>query len=82
MNAQIAINWSVPREDRVRISRQCVRLLDALKRGPVTNVEMVTELRCLNATARCSELRQAGYDIRAERTKEPGIWRYTLAVAK
>jgi hypothetical protein len=75
-------NVSVDPRDRARLSKQCVRLLERLQRGPVTNVEGVTELRLLNMTARVSEVRQAGYDVRATRTSEPGVWVYSLAVSK
>jgi hypothetical protein len=75
----ICLNPSVPQEDIPRLSRQCVRLLDRLSVGPMTNVEAVTELRILNLTGRVSELRQAGYDVKAPRGAE-GVWTYTLAV--
>jgi hypothetical protein len=77
---QIPINYSVAPEDRPRINKQCMRLLDRLKRGPVTNVEGVVDLNILNLTARVSELRQAGYNVKAQRGAA-GIWTYRLVQA-
>ncbi len=74
----ILLNPSVAPEDEHRLSRQCVALLARLRKGPATNVELMVELRILNLTARASECRQAGYDIRAERMKG-GTWRYSVA---
>jgi len=75
----IRLNSSVAPSDVARLSRQCRVLLERLQRGPLTNVEGVAELRVLNLTARVSELRQAGHDVVAERTQEPGVWVYRLA---
>ncbi len=75
----ICLNPSVVPADIPRLGRQQQRLLDRLFAGPVTNVEAVTELRILNATARFSELRQAGYPVKATRGVG-GVWTYTLEV--
>lgn len=73
----ICLNPSVAQEDIPRLSRQCQRILDRLFAGPLTNVEAVLDLRVLNTTARISELRQAGYPVKATRG-EGGLWTYTL----
>jgi len=75
---ELLLNASVAAEDEHRLSKQCHALLDRLRKGPATNVELMVELRILNLTARASECRQAGYDIRAERVKG-GTWRYSVA---
>jgi hypothetical protein len=73
----ICLNPSVAPQDEVRLGKQQQRLLDALQRGPVTNMQAVLDLRILNATARISELRQAGYRVDAERGTG-GTWTYRL----
>ncbi len=74
---QLALNPSVDRRDEARLSRQQARLLERLRRGPLTNVEGVVDLNILNLTARVSELRQAGYDVKAQRGSA-GVWTYRL----
>lgn len=74
---QLGMNYSVDPRDRKRLGKQQLRLLDALRRGPVTNVEGVVDLRILNLTARVSELRQAGHVVDAQRASD-GIWIYRL----
>ena len=71
------LNSSVAAEDAPRLSRQCVSLLAALERGPVTNVQAAVDMRILNLTARVSELRQAGHVVIATRGVQ-GVWVYTL----
>lgn len=44
-----------------RLSRQCRRILDLLRRGPASNRELAA--LSLKYTGRISELRQAGYQI-------------------
>ncbi len=73
----IPVNPSVDKRDEVRLSRQCHALLDRLARGSATNVELMIELRILNLTARASECRDAGYNVRATR-EGGGVWRYEL----
>lgn len=80
LSAEILLNPSVAAEDEVRLSKQCVRLLERLQRGPLTNVEGVVDLRIMNLTARISELRQAGHKVDAQRGVG-GVWLYTLVGA-
>lgn len=74
---EVLLNPSVDPRDEVRLGKQQLRLLDRLRKGPMTNVEAVVDLRVMNATARISELRQAGYQITATRGAE-GLWVYRL----
>lgn len=75
----IAVNRSVSPDDRERLSEQCERLLSRLRRGAATNVELMTELRILNLSARASECRQAGWitDV-AKVPRERGVYSYSL----
>lgn len=76
----IVTNSSVDKQDRARLSKQCQALLERLRRGPLTNMDAVTELRILNLTARVSELREAGHKVEAKRV-DRGLWSYTLEAA-
>ena len=73
----IFLNPSVPKEDAPRLSRQCVAILERLRKGPMTNMDAVTELRVLNLTARVSEIRQSGHQVVATRVSG-GLYRYEL----
>lgn len=75
----IPVNSTVDSRDVVRLSRQCIALLERLQRGPLSNVDAAVEMRILNLTARVSELRQAGHDVVAKRGAG-GVWTYTLVV--
>ena len=77
---ELLLNPSVAPEDEARLSRQQLRILERLRRGPMTNVEAVMDLRVMNTTARISELRQAGYRIDAQRGAG-GVWTYRLRAA-
>lgn len=74
---ELCFNPSVDPRDEIRLGKQQQRILDRLRRGPMTNVEAVVDLRVMNTTARISELRQAGYEITAQRGSE-GVWTYRL----
>lgn len=73
----MAVNSSVAAIDVPRLQRQCDILLDRLKRGPVTNVEAMRDMNIFNLSARVSELRQEGWDIRAARINR-GLFEYRL----
>jgi hypothetical protein len=71
------IRSGAPREERSRISRQCKEILERLRQGPATNGELVRF--ALKYTGRISELRQAGYKIKASvRNHETGEVTYVL----
>lgn len=64
-------------DNPVRLSRQCVRILERLRRGPATNVEL-SEI-AFRYSARIHELRAAGNDIVIlERDHETGAVLYGL----
>lgn len=74
----IEVNASVAPCDRKRLSRQCSKLLAALRVGPMCNVDLMAHHRIFNLSARCSELRKAGCVVVAKRTDQPGVFEYTL----
>jgi len=51
------------------------RILDALRTGPKTNLELIH--LCQRISGRVFDLRRRGYQITTE-PLEPGIYRYTL----
>ena len=79
---EILLNPSVAPQDEARLSKQCIRLLDRLRQGPMTNMQAVTELRILNLTARVSECRDAGYRIPAPKRVDGGLFLYSLETPK
>lgn len=66
-----------PAKELRRLSRQCDRILDRLRRGPATNRELATI--ALKYTGRISDLRNAGYVIDCEIDRADGLARYRLA---
>lgn len=66
---------SAPREDRKRLRGQNLAILERLRLGPATNVELAAI--SLKYTARISDIRSAGYSIEAKRV-EGGIFEYWL----
>jgi len=52
------------------------RVLDRLRQGPATTLELVA-VGGIRATGRVSDLRKAGFTINAEHVKD-GLWRYRL----
>jgi hypothetical protein len=60
-----------------RLAGQSLRILAELKRGPMTRDEIAAIGR--NVTARVSDLRKAGYDVRCiEQNRRTGFTRYAL----
>ena len=66
---------SVESGDEPRLSRQCSAVLECLKYGPVTNVEL--NRICFRYGARIHELRKLGYDIRKKQIQK-SVYRYWL----
>jgi hypothetical protein len=58
-----------PTQDR---RSQSVRILSALKRGPITQMDALREMSCLRLAARVHELRMAGHTIISERVESGG----------
>jgi len=65
----------IHRADISRVSGQTARIVDLLRRGPATNVELAAV--SLKYTSRVSDARAAGYTIECERVRD-GVTRYTL----
>lgn len=72
-----ACDTKLPQVEKKRLSAQCLRLLNRLKRGEVTNWEIASDLRILNGTARISDLRANGFPVTATH-KDGGTWVYKL----
>lgn len=51
----------LPAEERRRLSAQCLKILDKLKQGPATNLQLA--VIGYRYGARIHELRKAGYEI-------------------
>lgn len=69
------LNSTVDPYDDKRLSDQQQFILDSLRQGPMTNVEL--SRIGLRFGARLKELRDAGYRISKEQT-DRGLWTYTL----
>lgn len=66
-----------PLEAKVRLSKQCHTILTRLQRGPAYNGELAKIAR--KYTGRISDIREAGYKIKATRIDaKTGLWQYTL----
>ena len=64
-------------EEKPRLTKQCIKILERLRRGEATNKELVEIATRFGA--RVLDLRRAGYDIRiTERNRETGITWYAL----
>lgn len=85
---QLQLDWTPPAlrlplepaHDRPRLKRSVLRVLERLRQGPATNLELAhPSVGGLRAAARVHELRQAGYDIRSvHRVGEGPVWDYAL----
>lgn len=71
------IDTHLVRVEKPRLSRQNQAILERLRRGSATNDELIRIAR--KYTARISDLRAAGYDVRlVEHDHVTGITRYQL----
>lgn len=69
--------WSASHDERARLSRQCLTMLDRLEQGPCTNREL--SAISLTYTRRISDLREAGFDVQvATRDRRSGLTTYVL----
>ena len=82
------MNDSRPKNLRdVRASSQCRRLLERLRAGPINSFEIAAELNIWRPSARISELRAEGHNIKTHRRtiedaqgyKHPGVATYYLS---
>src|SRR5678816_3999302 len=71
----IKLNSSVPEHEAPRLSLQHQTILDRLREGPATNLELGEIAQ--RFSARLHELKLAGHPWRRE-TIRPGVYRYTL----
>jgi hypothetical protein len=71
-----SISPGVPPADKARTSAQRQAILDRLRQGTATNIELYAI--ALNASARISELRKLGYGITARRVGQNGVFEYRL----
>jgi hypothetical protein len=71
----IRLNPTVPEHEAPRLSLQHRTILDRLREGPATNLEL--GMICQRFGARLQELKVAGYRWRKECIKA-GLYRYTL----
>jgi hypothetical protein len=62
--------------DGERMSQQCARILDLLRKKPQLNSTLVTV--ALKYTSRISDLRLLGYKIKCERVGNDGLTKYYL----
>jgi hypothetical protein len=62
--------------DKPRLTRQCYSVLERLRRGPVSNVQLL--LIAIRYSARIHDLRSAGYKIETEKRGDGGIVFYSL----
>ena len=76
------VNSSVPTEDELRLSTQCVAMYRRLLRGPATNVELQKLTGSMNPTARRTdirnELREHGWDLVKTRNLGGGVNEYEI----
>ena len=64
---------------------QTWRLYERLKLGPVSNGEIIYQMRIANSTGRCSDvrafLRRHGFDLRSDETWNASEWTYEIVRA-
>lgn len=65
-----------PRQDRKRLRGQNLVVLERLRKGSATTRDLIL-MGIAKYTSRISDLRAAGYDVKATRI-ENGIWKYEL----
>ncbi len=49
-----------------KLTPQCKSLLDALRKRPMTKLEILNELNIMNSGGRISDLRQSHFDVHTE----------------
>jgi hypothetical protein len=69
---------NVDPQDVERLSRQCAAILERLRRGPATNVELA--VLALKYTSRVSDLRRHGHDVRVVCRNDHGVFWYALFI--
>ena len=83
---QLQLDWTPaplrlplePARDRLRLKGAVLRVLERLRQGPATNLELAhPSVGGMRAAARVHDLKLAGYEIRPEHQAGP-VWIYTL----
>ena len=64
------------------LSKQCQRVYDRLKQGPLTPLQSWSEIGVYRLSARIKDLRDAGINVRRDRVKVKNSWGETCRVAK
>jgi len=67
---------NVEPEDKPRLTGQNAKILERLRQGPATNVELAQ--LALKYSSRVSDLRKAGFSVSCERVGRNGLTRYSL----
>ena len=75
--AQILVDPRLADEERPRLTRQCLAVLERLRQGPATTMELIPI--STRFSARLHELRKQGWIIETDRIdKASGVSLYTL----
>lgn len=76
------VNASVLPKDVLRLSKQCVKMFQHLKKGPATNVELQKLCDSMNPTARRTdirnELKKHGWDLKLIEKMPDGVNLYGI----
>lgn len=64
------------------LSKQCQRVYDRLKQGPLTPLESWAEIGVYRLSARILDLKESGIKIQRERIRVKNSWGETCRVAR
>lgn len=64
------------------MSYQCLLILNRLRQGPATTLELIESLKICSVTKRISELRRAGHCITSSFEKRGRVKIYTYSLQK
>jgi 1,2-phenylacetyl-CoA epoxidase catalytic subunit len=75
---QAELNFSLPRPvDLFKPGTQDYRLYERLLAAPITNAQIIDELRIFSYTRRLSDLREKGINVKATRVRE-SLFKYEI----
>jgi hypothetical protein len=75
---QAEMNFSLPRPvDLFKPGTQDYRLYERLLAAPITNAQIIDELRIFSYTRRLSDLREKGINVKATRVRE-SLFKYEI----
>lgn len=76
------VNASVPPEDEMRLSKQCLLIYQRLLKGSATNDELIIISKSRNISARISDVRDElkckGWDLRLTQKHKNGLNTYNI----